>query len=772
MSERTTIEVDVAARTGQARRAMSHLSQSFYIAGGAASRFGTVTRASFAGIVAGAAAFAAVKFTDEIVKASKLFVEFNDTLARTRAILSDSNGVAKGFANLKEEILRVGRTTRFTASEVGEAANKLAIAGVSAEEMVSDKALENLVKFAIAGGVDIETATNIGIAGVKAFGMEMSELSVVSDVLTKTFTRSNVDIVSLGEALKFAAPVAHSARIGIEETAAAIGALGNAGLRGTVAGTGLRMSINKLLKPTFDAQRAMNDLGLNVRVLSPSGQAAEAAFKSVSNQLDMASKEAAELTDDLKILNDQMTDLSIEQKRNSLAISQIRERAARQNRDLTDQELEQIDRLEKANKDLQMSEEELSLQRMITARDAKKAADNEKALNKEAQDLSRTIEQQTIGITSLGDVLDQLASSGATTTQILEIFGVRGGTAMASLLSQRESFHDLVKLNEDAAGATAQFTASLQEQVEAGGSARERLLLFNSAIQEALLEVGEPFIIMLTKVADILKGPLSKAIKANTPAFKELGRMVGELFIVMGGLFIDAMPDIIQILKGLVPVIMIIVTAFRILLAVIAPVFQVLSGIYNLVAGIAEVAYQAFVKGDMTAAYKAGKRAGVGVKDILEGGLSVALGGGLMKAGKAFGAGGFGKGMRFGAGSMAGSLPASATQFGGSFEGSGFGMGGLGSGTMQTFAYGGMVNSPTVGLVGEAGPEVIIPLSASKRGRANELMNQAGLGGITIGDIVINGGSNLSAGEVRAIIRQDLPPILRQEMMRGRAGVI
>lgn len=764
MSERTTIEVDVAARTGQARRAMSNLSQSFYIAGGAASRFGTVTRASFAGIVAGAAAFAAVKFTDEIIKASKLFIEFNDTLARTRAILADSNGVAKGFGKLKEEILQVGRTTRFTASEVGEAANKLAIAGVSAEEMVSEKALENLVKFAIAGGVDIETATNIGIAGVKAFGMEMSELSTVSDVLTKTFTRSNVDIVSLGEALKFAAPVAHSAKIGIEETAAAIGALGNAGLRGTVAGTGLRMSINKLLKPTFDAQRAMQDLGLNVRVLSPSGQAAEAAFKSVSNQLDMASKEAAELTNDLKILNDQMTDLSIEQKRNSLAITQIRERAARQNRDLTDQELSQIDRLEKANTSLGITEQELSLQRMIKARDTKKAAENEKALNAEAQTLSRTVEQQTIGITSLGDVLDQLASSGATTTQVLEIFGVRGGTAMASLLSQRESFHELVKLNEDAAGATAAFTASLQEQVEAGGSARERLLLFNSAIQEALLKIGEPFVIMLTKVADIMKGPLSNAIKENTPALKELGQMVGELFVVMGGLFIDSMPDIIQILKGLVPVVMVIVTAFRVLLAVIAPVFQVLSGVYNMIAGIAEAAYYVFVKGDYGKAYDAVKRAGVGLGDILEGGLSVVMGGGMMKASKALGAG---KGAAMMSG-MGGSIVGGAA----GTIGTGGSSGGLGSGSMKAYAYGGVVNTPTMGLVGEAGPEAIVPLSPNKRGAANAVMNQAGLGGVTIGDIVINGGSNLSSGEIRAIIRQDLPPILRQEMMRGRAGVI
>lgn len=43
-----------------------------------------------------------------------------------------------------------------------------------------------------------------------------------------------------------------------------------------------------------------------------------------------------------------------------------------------------------------------------------------------------------------------------------------------------------------------------------------------------------------------------------------------------------------------------------------------------------------------------------------------------------------------------------------------------------TYANGGYINRPHLGLVGEAGPEMIIPLSSSRRGRALDLYNQTG----------------------------------------------
>ena len=49
-----------------------------------------------------------------------------------------------------------------------------------------------------------------------------------------------------------------------------------------------------------------------------------------------------------------------------------------------------------------------------------------------------------------------------------------------------------------------------------------------------------------------------------------------------------------------------------------------------------------------------------------------------------------------------------------------------GGGKASKYANGGFISKPHLGLVGEAGPEVIIPLSAQRRDRALELYNQAG----------------------------------------------
>ena len=555
-------EVQLGLDNRDFRKGMAGVSQSMYAAGGAFSRFGTIARGLTSPTVASMSAIAlSAKGMGQFIRqASELYVEYNDTLARTGAIL----GVTKGeMTDLDTKVKEIGASTRFTASQVGEAANQLAIAGVTADEMISDGALENLVKFAIAGGVDITTATNIGIAGVKAFGMEMTQLGHVSDVLTRTFTRSNVDIVSLGEGMKFAAPVAHSAGLAIEETAAAIGALGNAGLRGTVAGTGLRMAINKLLKPTFDSQKAINDLGLTVQVLSPAGESAKNSLKNVTGQLDRTKKQTSALSDEIRMLNGQLTDLSIEQQSNTLAIEQIRARAARQNRELTDQEISQIDRLTQANESLRLNEMSLDLERAKSQRSLTILTEKQKELDAESKTLMKTVEQQATGLTSIGDVLDQLASSGATTTQVLEIFGVRGGTAIASLLSQRDAFHALVAENENAQGATAAFTASIQGQDGALGSAKESFFLFVSAIQEAMLNIGEPFINMLMEMSAMFKDEIADAIKANLPLFKDLAIQIGLALKQIIPMALDALPAFINALKFVVPLVTILAQAYH-----------------------------------------------------------------------------------------------------------------------------------------------------------------------------------------------------------------
>ena len=148
---------------------------------------------------------------------------------------------------------------------------------------------------------------------------------------------------------------------------------------------------------------------------------------------------------------------------------------------------------------------------------------------------------------------------------------------------------------------------------------------------------------------------------------------------------------------------------------------------------------------------------GQGLKDAALGALGTAmmgLGGGL---GGLFGVVGGGLGV------IGGSL----------------GFGKIGSGItgglmdMVGLSNGGIVTSPTPALIGEAGAEAVVPLGADKATERVQIMHSAGLGGgISIGNIVINGDARLTAGEVRAMLMSELPKALNRSVSRGSRGVI
>ena len=757
------VMIRVKARTDQAKKALSTLGRSASAAGGNFARMGTMAGASFAAIALAVPVMAVAMLGRFVIKSTKLFIDFNDTLMRTKAILTESGGVAPGFAELNEEIRRVGRETRFTAVQAGQAANALAVAGVSAEEMVSEKALENLVKFAIAGGVDIQTATDIGIAGVKGFGLEMEQLSRVSDVLVQTFTNANVTIVGLGEAMKFAAPISAAAGITIEETAAAIGALGNAGIRGTIAGTGLRMSMNKLLKPTFDARTAIESLGLNVFVMTEKGHKARNELNSLVSQMARNKATTDSLSLSIKGLNDSLADLSIEQRRNSLDVMKIRQRAANMNRDLTEAEISQIEKLESSNQSLSITQEELSIEQSILSRKNQAMTREYAEMNKVSKDLNKTVELQTTGITSLADMFDQLHASGATTAQVLEIFGVRGGTAVQALLAQREAFHELAEENRNAANRTMEFSDVLRT------SAHEQFLLFNSVVQDLMITLGEPFARALVIVADALKGPLQKALTENQAGFEAAAKALGENLVDAFVMLIKHLPDIIDLFKALIELLPILVRLLKLVLYITKPFINILegitdmlnfldsdtpgytffSGLIKLVAGLLGILNPlgrilGGIGGAATEGITGSKTAG----DAVGGALQGAAGGAMLGAAW---------------GSVGGPIGAG----GGAIIG---GVIGLAAGLMEDGAY---VNSPTLAVIGENGPEAVIPVKKRSPHQALENNTDAlGMGGnrsVSVGNITI--GPHMDAAMIRKAIKRELPILLREETLYGKLGL-
>ena len=206
--------------------------------------------------VAAFAAFAVVKFFKDIVKASS---EFQAAMNNVRAL---TGAVGKSFDALKKQAKELGRTTQFTARQVADGMGFLAQAGFEANEILG--AMPATLKLAAAAGLDLASSADIVSNVMAGFGQTVEELPASVDVLTKAFTSANTDLQQLGQAMKFAGPIAKSAGVSFEETAAALALMGNAGIQASMAGTGLRKIITSLQKPTGEARKIIKRLGISV----------------------------------------------------------------------------------------------------------------------------------------------------------------------------------------------------------------------------------------------------------------------------------------------------------------------------------------------------------------------------------------------------------------------------------------------------------------------------------------------------------------------------
>ena len=191
--------------------------------------------------------------------AFKRFGEFEGKVVRAAA-LTDVKNFSKTLGELSERARELGATTVFTAGEVAEGMQFMAMAGNDANTTIA--AMPKVLQLATAANLDLATSADIVTNVMTVFGKSTAELGKANDILVAAFTNSNTSLTDLASAMKFVGPVANTLGVTMEETAAAIGIMGNAGLQGEMAGTALRGVLAKLVNPAKEARAAMKALGL------------------------------------------------------------------------------------------------------------------------------------------------------------------------------------------------------------------------------------------------------------------------------------------------------------------------------------------------------------------------------------------------------------------------------------------------------------------------------------------------------------------------------
>ena len=188
-------------------------------------------------------------------KVVSTLMQFDDAM---RAVGAISGATAGQYKQMTDLALEMGRTTRYTASQSAEALKYLSMAGFDATK--SMESLPGVLQLAAAGSMDLGQAADITTNILTAYGKEASELGAVNDVLVETFTNTNSTLMEIGEAFKMVGPIAKGVGADFNGLVGTIGALHNAGLKGTMAGTALRGALGRLLNPTKDEEEMMSKL--------------------------------------------------------------------------------------------------------------------------------------------------------------------------------------------------------------------------------------------------------------------------------------------------------------------------------------------------------------------------------------------------------------------------------------------------------------------------------------------------------------------------------
>ncbi|MCI7350190.1 MAG: phage tail tape measure protein [Ruminococcus sp.] len=233
---------------------------------------------------------------------------FEASMSQVAATMSITTA-SQEFDLLSSAAKAAGESTKFSATQAGDALNFLALAGYSAEQAVT--ALPTVLNTAAAGGLDLAYASDLITDSMSALGLGMEELSSFSDRLAVTSQKSNTNVAQLGEAILTVGGTAKTLSGGVVEMNTALGILADNGIKGAEGGTALRNVILSLSAPTstaadmlnklnvsaFDAagnmrplQGTFGDLNTALEKLNP--QERQAALSEIFNKVDLKSVNA------------------------------------------------------------------------------------------------------------------------------------------------------------------------------------------------------------------------------------------------------------------------------------------------------------------------------------------------------------------------------------------------------------------------------------------------------------------------------------------------
>jgi TP901 family phage tail tape measure protein len=198
----------------------------------------------------------------------RTFAQFDSAMNQSLAIMGDVSDELRN--NMSDAAREVAKATTFSANEAAESYFFLASAGLSAEQSIA--ALPKVAAFAQAGMFDMATATDLLTDAQSALGLtsddaaeNLANMANLGDVLVKANTLANASVEQFASALtNKAAASMRTLNVDMEEGVAVLGVFADQGLKGEQAGTAFNATMIGLTKTARTNASAYEALGVSV----------------------------------------------------------------------------------------------------------------------------------------------------------------------------------------------------------------------------------------------------------------------------------------------------------------------------------------------------------------------------------------------------------------------------------------------------------------------------------------------------------------------------
>lgn len=191
-------------------------------------------------------------------------MEFEAAMSTVQAI---SGADSSQLDELTEKARELTRNSIYSGTEIADAMQYMGMAGWKTEQILAG--IEPVLALATASGEEFALVSDIVTDNLTAFNMEAEEAGRMADVMAAAAMNSNTNVQKMGETFKYAGPVAGALGFSIEDVAIATGLMASSGVKANMAGTALRNIFTRMVKPTKDAQKAMEAFGISIEEIDP-----------------------------------------------------------------------------------------------------------------------------------------------------------------------------------------------------------------------------------------------------------------------------------------------------------------------------------------------------------------------------------------------------------------------------------------------------------------------------------------------------------------------